>query len=128
MPPSIARRNPSARLRGARILEGMHRIYYAGSEFVTTDEVALEFIGFAVDLAKRGSAVAVRVPIVDGDVHLVTFVIGPASQIAAEPAPEIAEVDLGDALERLRTARDDESGARSFAIYDESSRSFIDEF
>jgi hypothetical protein len=106
----------------------MHRIYYAGSEFVTTDEVALEFIGFAVDLAKRGSAVAVRVPIVHGDVHLVTFVIGPASQIAAEPAPEIAEVDLGDALERLRTARDDESGRRSFAIYDESSRSFIDEF
>jgi hypothetical protein len=107
----------------------MHRIHYAGSQFVTTDEVALEFVGFAVDLAKRGSAVAVEVPIVtDGDVHLVTFVIGPASQIAAEPASEMAEVDMGEALQRLRTDRADEGRSRSFAVYDESSGTFVDEF
>jgi hypothetical protein len=106
----------------------MFRIYYAGSAFVTTEAIAIEFLDYAVDLAKRGTAIAVELPIVsDGRVHAVNFVIGPASQVVAEPAPEIADIDMSEALEQLRNEREADKRRRSFAVYDEGSGSFIDD-
>ena len=63
----------------------MKRVIYAGSEFVTGDDIAGALLGCGQALAEAGEAEAVTVPIreLDGSVGEVTVLIGPASQMVA---------------------------------------------
>jgi len=64
------------------------RVIYAGSEFVTGDDIAGALLGCGQALAEAGEAEAVTVPIreLDGSVGEVTVLIGPASQMVARDA------------------------------------------
>jgi hypothetical protein len=67
----------------------MRRIVYAGEALLTADAIATALVSYAVALAGRGLADAVTIPAVlhsdsDGPV-MVQIVLGPASQLLAEP-------------------------------------------
>ena len=66
----------------------MKRVTYAGSEFVTGNDIAAALLGCGQALAEAGEAEAVTVPIreLDGSVGEVTVLIGPASQMVARDA------------------------------------------
>ena len=66
----------------------MKTVIYAGSEFVTGDDIAAALIGVGRALAEAGEAEAVTVPTreLDGSVGEVTVLIGPASQMVARDA------------------------------------------
>lgn len=61
----------------------MKTVIYAGSEFVTGDDIALALLACGRALAEAGEAEAVQVPTrePDGTVGEVTVLIGPASQM-----------------------------------------------
>ena len=63
----------------------MKRVIYAGSEFVTGDDIAAALMACGQALAEVGEAEAVTVPTrePDGSVVDVTVLIGPASQMVA---------------------------------------------
>lgn len=66
----------------------MKRVIYAGSEFVTGDDIAAALLGCGQALAEVGEAEAVTVPTreADGSLGEVTVLIGPASQMVARDA------------------------------------------
>ena len=66
----------------------MKRVIYAGSEFVTGDEIASALLVCSQALAEAGEAQTVSVPSreSDGSVGTVMVLIGPASQIVAMDA------------------------------------------
>ena len=66
----------------------MKRVIYAGSEFVTGDDIAAALMGCGQALAEAGEAAAVTVPTreLDGSRGEVTVLIGPASQMVARDA------------------------------------------
>jgi hypothetical protein len=63
------------------------RIRYAGGSFVTGDGIADAVLDYAAELANAGKAAKLDVPTVDLEQRseLVSLVIGPASQLLAEP-------------------------------------------
>lgn len=66
----------------------MKRVIYAGSEFLTGDEIASALLRYSAALAEVGEAETVTIPAVedDGSVGSVDLLVGPASQIVAIPA------------------------------------------
>jgi len=64
------------------------RVIYAGSEFVTGDDVASALLSCGQTLAEVGEAEAVTVPTRerDGSIGSATVLIGPASQMIARDA------------------------------------------
>ncbi|MFF2488021.1 hypothetical protein ACFVSU_16570 [Microbacterium sp. NPDC058062] len=90
----------------------MKRVIYAGSEFVTGDDIAAALLGCGQALAEAGEAEAVTVPTreLDGSVGEVTVLIGPASQMVARDADsdddelvdEVAVARLNSIQRRLR--------------------------
>lgn len=65
----------------------MKRIIYAGSEFLTGDDIAAALMRYSAALAEVGEAETVTIPAleVDGTIGTVDLLVGPASQIIAIP-------------------------------------------
>lgn len=63
------------------------RILYAGGSFLTGDRIAEAVLDYAAELANAGKAAKLDVPALDLEQRpeLVSLVIGPASQLLAEP-------------------------------------------
>ncbi|WP_374975072.1 hypothetical protein ACEYYH_14615 [Microbacterium trichothecenolyticum] len=84
----------------------MKRVSYAGSEFVTGDDIAAALLGCGQALAEAGEAEAVTVPTRerDGSVGEVTVLIGPASQMVARDAHDDNEELVDEAaIERMKS-------------------------
>jgi hypothetical protein len=84
----------------------MRRILYAGGVFFTPDSVATALLEYAGALARNDTAATTTVPGVteDGQRADIELLIGPASQLVSEPAPDDV-ADLPDdhaTVERLR--------------------------
>jgi hypothetical protein len=65
----------------------MRRIYYAGDRFLTGTAIAEALVAYAAALARHDAAEAVEVPIrheENGRPGVVSFLVGPASQIVTE--------------------------------------------
>jgi hypothetical protein len=75
----------------------MRRIVYAGTTFLTGDDLAASLLDYARALARKGSSDTVALParMASGSVETVQILIGPASQLVSEPAdlegPEIED-------------------------------------
>ncbi|WP_127819467.1 hypothetical protein [Microbacterium sp. CPCC 204701] len=88
----------------------MKRIIYAGSEFLTGDEIAIALLRYSAALAEVGEAETVTIPALedDGSIGSVVLLVGPASQIVAKPAGSGATelIDVGVLAElEARTRR-----------------------
>lgn len=82
----------------------MKRVIYAGSEFLTGDDITSALLNCSQALAEAGEAETVSVPVVepDGAIGTVTVLIGPASQIVAKDVHiEADELEDGPAVARL---------------------------
>jgi hypothetical protein len=80
-------------------------VTYAGSDFLTGDDIATALLECSEALAEAGEAETVSVPTreADGSVGLVMVLIGPASQIVARQVKVDAEELVNpEAVERLR--------------------------
>jgi hypothetical protein len=81
-------------------------VVYAGGSFVTGDEIADALLDVAAALAEAQLAETVEVPVVgpSGTPQTAAFLIGPASQIVAEPLSTAEGEELVDdtAVARLR--------------------------
>ena len=75
----------------------MKRIIYAGSEFMTGDDIATALLRYSAALAEVGEAQTVTIPSFqeDGSIGSVDLLVGPASQIVAIHAGT-GEQDLVD--------------------------------
>ncbi|WP_431278732.1 hypothetical protein [Leifsonia poae] len=73
----------------------MKRIHYASGTLVTGDDIADVLVRYAAVLAENGGAAEVSAPVVvgDGQVGRALLLLGPASQILAEDAPDTAELE-----------------------------------
>lgn len=77
----------------------MRRIVYAGTSFLTGDELAASLLDYARALARQGSSDTVSLPAktASGAVGTVEILIGPASQLVSEPA-ELEGPEIEDAI------------------------------
>ena len=75
----------------------MKKILYAGGELVTTDALVDAVVDYATRLGQRGATDSLQIPSVSpsGTVGESTILIGPSSEIMAEPAKQ-GEVDIHD--------------------------------
>jgi len=84
----------------------MQEVSYAGGRFVTSDEVADALLSYAAALANAERAATIDVPAVAPDgPGVVKVLVGPASQIVAEPiAQDGPELDASAFLDEVREA------------------------
>jgi hypothetical protein len=69
----------------------MKRLWYASGHFDTGDTIAEAVMEYAAALAVHSQAVVVHVPVeVDGEASVFDIVLGPSTQLVAEPAPFLA--------------------------------------
>lgn len=82
----------------------MKRILYAGGSFLTGDDIAEAVLDYAVALANAGKAAKVDVPALDLEQRpeRVLMVIGPSSQLMAEPVALGRELDDDEFTAQLR--------------------------
>jgi hypothetical protein len=75
----------------------MKTIHYAGGEVLTSDDVADAVVDYAAALAKAGSSAELTIPVLlsDGSTSEASMLLGPASQLVAQPEPG-TDVDLDD--------------------------------
>lgn len=80
----------------------MKRILYAGGSFLTGDDIADAVLDYAAELANAGKAARLDVPALDLEQRpeRVSLVVGPASQLLAEPVAVGQEMQ-DDAFTRL---------------------------
>lgn len=80
----------------------MHKIIYAGEEYLTGDAIAEALLSYSRALGDDERAAIIEIPIreEDGTVAQAKFLIGPASQIVT-----IAAVDASDELEDAELVR-----------------------
>ena len=73
----------------------MKRILYAGGSFLTGDRIADAVLDYAAELANAGKAAKVEVPALDLEQRpeRVLLLIGPSSQLLAEPVSVGQEID-----------------------------------
>ena len=93
----------------------MDQIQYAGNTLITGSDIAHAVLGYAQALASKGDSATITIPVLhdDGSVVPAELLIGPASQLIAEPyesdAPEIEDADvvgwLSDQRAKLQTPR-----------------------
>lgn len=90
-----------------RTVEEMKRIRFAGGSFTTGDDISDVVLDYAAELANAGKAARIEVPAVSLEQlpERVSLVIGPASQLLAEPiAASLELIDEEFVVElRLRT-------------------------
>jgi hypothetical protein len=65
----------------------MKTIHYAGGEVLTSDTLADAVVDYASALARVGSSAQLTIPVVlpDGTVSEASLLLGPASQLVAQP-------------------------------------------
>jgi hypothetical protein len=82
----------------------MKRILYAGGSFQTGDAIAHAVLDYAAELANAGKAAKIDVPALDFEQRpeQVSLVVGPASQMLAEPVTLGRELDDDEFTENLR--------------------------
>ena len=82
----------------------MKRILYAGGSFMTGDGIADAVMDYATELANAGKAAKLVVPALDLEQRpeLVALVIGPSSQLLAEPVALGHEIDDQAFVEALQ--------------------------
>ena len=82
----------------------MKRILYAGGSFLTGDAIAHTVLEYAAELANAGKAAKIDVPALDLEQRpeQVSLVVGPSSQMLAEPVSLGQELDDDDFTENLR--------------------------
>jgi hypothetical protein len=90
----------------------MKRIHYSDAVVLTSDAAADAVMDYATALATRGAADTVNIPTVDDDGFetIVRMLIGPASQMVVEPAPDdelepesrTFVADVRNRIERMR--------------------------
>lgn len=86
----------------------MKKLLYAGGELVSSDAVVDAVIDYATRLGQRGATDSLRVPSVSpsGTVGESTVLIGPSSEIMAEPAEQgHVELDDGSAIADLNARK-----------------------
>ncbi len=73
----------------------MKRILYAGGSFLTGDGIADAVLDYAAELANAGKAAKLVVPALDLEQRheFVSLVVGPSSQLLAEPIATGHELD-----------------------------------
>ena len=84
----------------------MHRVSYADESFLMADEATIALFDFAALVADKGQAEPLAIPVieVDGRPGQRRAIIGPASQIIAEPIDsDLPEPDVSEFLAELRT-------------------------
>ena len=79
------------------------KLLYAGGSFVTGDRIADAVLAYAAALANAGKAVKLEVPALnlEQQSERVTLVVGPASQIFAEPVSAVDELEDETFIEQL---------------------------
>ena len=72
----------------------MRKIHYSGGELITSEAVAQSVLEYAAALGNRGQAATIDVPAVGlpRGAKTVELLVGPASQLAAEPVDAELEV------------------------------------
>ena len=93
----------------------MKRILYAGGSFLTGDGIADAVLAYSAELANAGKAAKLDVPTLDLEQHpeQVSIVVGPASQMLAEPialGQELEDPGFTEKLQRLTTVLQTKSG------------------
>lgn len=85
-------------------MERMKRILYAGGSFLTGDGIAHAVLEYAAELANAGKAAKIDVPALDLEQRpeRVSLVVGPSSQMLAEPISLGLELDDDEFTENLR--------------------------
>jgi hypothetical protein len=75
----------------------MRRVTYAGGSFVTADDIASLLLEYAAALANHDRAAAIHVPAIDlpHGATTIEVLVGPASQLLAEPVDDIGRVPDG---------------------------------
>jgi hypothetical protein len=88
----------------SRIVARVKRILYAGGSFLTGDRIAEAVLEYAAELANAGKAAKLDVPVLDLEQRpeYVSLVIGPSSQLLAEPITIGQEMDDHDFTRRVR--------------------------
>jgi hypothetical protein len=85
----------------------MKVIIYAGTEFLTGDDIATALLEYSESLGEAHSAHIVEIPVRESDGSTVpaTFLVGPASQIVVKNGPdgeaEITAPEIVAELERM---------------------------
>ncbi len=76
-------------------MDQVKRILYAGGFFLTGDRIAEAVLEYAAELANAGKAAKLDVPALDLEQRpeLVSLVIGPSSQLLAEPVSVGQEIE-----------------------------------
>jgi hypothetical protein len=83
----------------------MQQITYAGARFVTGTEIAKALVSYAAALGQQGRAATVEIPVRhdgDGELRVVSFLVGPASQLVTEEVDSADEIRDDDLVARLR--------------------------
>jgi hypothetical protein len=80
------------------------RILYAGGSFITGDGIAEAVLEYAAELANAGKAAKLDVPVLDLEQRpeQVSLVVGPSSQLLAEPITVGQEMDDEEFTRRVR--------------------------
>jgi len=91
------------------------RILYAGGSFLTGDRIAEAVLDYAAELATAGKAARLDVPALDLEQRpaRVSLVIGPASQLLAEPVSvgqEMEDETFTQQLQRITRVLQRKSG------------------
>lgn len=91
--PDVA--TPLTNAQTRRNVARMKRILYAGGSFLTGDSIADAVLDYAAELANAGKAAKIDVPALDLEQRpeRVLLVIGPSSQLMAEPVSLGQEID-----------------------------------
>jgi hypothetical protein len=95
---------PLTQASAPRIVERVKRLLYAGGSFLTGDRIADAVLDYAAELANAGKAVRLDVPALDLEQNQewVSMVVGPASQIFAEPVSVGQEMEDETFITQLR--------------------------
>ncbi len=87
----------------------MKQILYGGGSFLTCDHIATELLEYGVELAERGLAASVDIPVLlpDGTTGVGTVLLGPASQFVVMPDHHDGELDCEEAISVIAQKRRD---------------------
>jgi hypothetical protein len=85
----------------------MKQILYGGGSFLTCDHIATELLDYGVELAERGLAASVDIPVLlpDGTTAMGTVLLGPASQFVVMPDHHEGELDCEEAISVIAEKR-----------------------
>ncbi|MDN3494793.1 hypothetical protein QL996_02540 [Planococcus sp. APC 4015] len=89
----------------------MKKIIYAGDTLITGDDIAAAVLRSGKALAEVGAAEMVEIPVMDdgGELHVVTLLIGPSSQIVVSDVatghPELVDEAVVAKLDDLAQQR-----------------------